>query len=418
MATQFTVFQQLPLELRLKIWQFSIPADHVTELDAPYPTRQESLPHWLSNKRLCDMRNASRRNGGPPAVGRVCREARQVVQENGCYLDKKLHPSQANDTFNKIRGQWFQHEDVIHLNWDLKYDSVTAIEDEPTPVPSLTACAQFAKSVSITNELLLSETFSNGLERNYRGKPFLRQRWAQNLQLLGSLKECFVCLMSFNIHAPAQIVAGKHLFDNPIRLASPFDHDTLERMHHLWEDGLPFIGHGMGDGESETMFREILNRDAFQHKVHIWNEDVCDLWLFYRYTESWASIQGPKKLLWEPPADLEIFDPARINFKGLHWNKSHPWVMAELDAMPKFKPVIMFRHCTKNCFDITPYLRPSVPGFPPTMGPPLRLNATPGYFDFRPMGPQRPPIMSSFEYYVDTGAIALTHRDHFPSQDQ
>ncbi|KAF5501370.1 hypothetical protein CGCS363_v007302 [Colletotrichum siamense] len=387
MATQFTVFQQLPPELRLKIWQFSIPTDHVTELDAPYSTRQQSLSHWLSNQRLCDMRNASRRNGGPPAVGRVCREARQVVQENGCYLDKRLHPTQANDTFNKITGQWFQHQDIVHLNWDLKYDSVTAIEDEPSPVPSLKACAQFAKSVSITNELLLFETFFNGLERDYHGKPFLRQRWVQHLQLLGSLKECFVCLMSFNIHAPAQLVDGKHLFDSPIRLVSPFDHKTLERMHRLWEDGLPFIGHGVGDGESEILFREILNRDAFEHQVHTWREDVCDLWLFYRYTESWARIQGPKQLLWEPPADVEIFDPARINLKGRHWNNSHPWVMAELDAMPKFKPVIMFRHCTKNCFDFTPYLRPSVPGFPPTMGPPLRLNACPGYFDFRPVGP-------------------------------
>ncbi|KAF4880057.1 hypothetical protein CGCSCA1_v001077 [Colletotrichum siamense] len=390
MATQFTVFQQLPPELRLKIWQLAIPTNHVTELDAPYATRQGRSPQlW------CDLRGASRHNGGPPTVGRVCREARQVVQENGCYLHQKLQPGQFNDTFNKITGQWFQYQDVIHLNWHMEYDFVTVIEgaDEPLPVPSLKACAQFAMSVSITNELLLFAPFFEGLDRDSRGKPFLLPRWLQSLQILDSLEECFVCLMSINVHAPAQTLDGQHLFDNPIRLVNPFDHNTLQKMHRLWEDGLPFVDNGIRDGESEMMFREILNRNAFRYKLHKWGKDVLNLWLFYRYTESWAHIPGPKQLLWEPPVDAEIFHPERINLKGRRWNKSHPWVKAELSAMPKFKPVIMFRHCTKNCVDVTPYLQPPVAGLSPTIEPPVFPPTAPGYFDFvTPMGSQRSHI--------------------------
>lgn len=380
MAPQFTLFRQLPPELRLKIWEFAIPTNHVTELDAPY---KSCRPHEAQ----CDMRNASRRNGASPAIGKVCREARRVVQENGCLLSQKLDPNQALDTFNKITGQFFwPHRDMVHLNWTLKYADAAMMDGESNPIPCLQACVQFAKGVSVTNELVFTKSFFDGLSLDLGGKPFLQRNWSQNLQLLGSFREIFVCLCRLNIHAPTQLVQDKNLFETPIQLVDPFDHDTMERMHNLWQEGLSTFGVDTGDGQSEIVFREILKRDTFRQRLDIWGADITNLWLHHRYTQSWTSIQGPKQLLWEPPADVENFDPVRINLAGHSWNQGHPWVKAELDAMPNFRPVVMFRHCTKNCLDMTPFLRPPLPGFPPMMGPRLHIAPFPDFFDHVPRG--------------------------------
>lgn len=380
MATEFTLFLQLPTELRCLIWQHALPRRHVLELDAPYG------PLLFS---YCDLRYASRRNARPPIIARVCRESRQVALQEGGYLDKFTHIPPLG-TFNKISKPWiYSGNDLVHLNWYPDYSARSRVEDEPTPVHSLVALAKHGHRISIMADLLvpwevrLAPPQHHGRYRHPDG---------QNLRLLASLKECTVCLKVVSIHVPAEQVIRSGLFgglDTPVQIVDVADRETLERMCWLWKRSFE-EGH-VKDVQPQAMFDLILAQKTFQQKLDDWSNAATKTWLSHKYLEAWTTqslhdIPSPDHI-WTPPGGPESLErqwgPAhpRPTFNG-----AHPWVKAAIEAMPKFKPAIMFRHCRTKCYALGPRLPPPLPGFPPVMGPAFIPMAVPGYAENIPPG--------------------------------
>src|SRR5277367_3810584 len=71
-AKEFTLFPQLPLDLRRAVWQQCLP-HRVMELDAPSQAKVETY---------CELYRTSALNMRPPVITRVCRESRDVAFEN------------------------------------------------------------------------------------------------------------------------------------------------------------------------------------------------------------------------------------------------------------------------------------------------------------------------------------------------
>jgi hypothetical protein len=71
-----------------------------------------------------------------------------------------------------------------------------------------------------------------------------------------------------------------------------------------------------------------------------WEEDIWD-------AETWGEVDSDGNDV-EPPYWC-------VNWNRRNFNRKHPWVQTQLPLMPRFEPVIMFRHCVGWCSPIKGY---------------------------------------------------------------
>ncbi|KAJ5833512.1 hypothetical protein N7474_001823 [Penicillium riverlandense] len=86
-ALTFPRFPDLPAELRLMIWSYSLP-HRVVELDMSTQAIGPPLP--------CGLTLTSTLNGLPPLISRVCRESRSVALQSRSMVSETEVPKGAS----------------------------------------------------------------------------------------------------------------------------------------------------------------------------------------------------------------------------------------------------------------------------------------------------------------------------------
>ncbi|PQE29782.1 Glycoside catalytic domain protein [Rutstroemia sp. NJR-2017a WRK4] len=369
MATTFTYFPRLPVELRRKVWNFCIPEGRVMEFDRPDPDD-------LGN--TCEIWPTSHDNEKQPCLSRICRESREVAYEKGGFLRtmKQFETLREYGAFNKSQNPWFYPKtDIVHLNWDYCYEA--SWSSNRNPVPYFLMLARGAQGASIMAPLLQS------FERIYgyvSGHPIGLDH--ESLSYLDGMNEYRVTLLVVNIHATEAQVMESGLFESlasPIQLVDTSDDATIQRMYKLWRSTFQDDEYNhddiSGDRHAELKYVSdgmVFSKGDFDARVRRWQEQVERTWLWHKWEKNirentMDTIESPEKV-WIKPNFLGSWDtmdtePEDSPYYGIEvmpdydggmpeydFNKSHPWAQAVLDNMPRFRPTIMFRHCPYSCY--------------------------------------------------------------------
>lgn len=171
--TTFPQFGDFPTEIRLAIWRLCLP-HRVVELDQQpvdiiWDEDEEDDPTCPANS-LTQLHNKA-----PPAVTRVCREARQVAFERGHKLPWFPDPRDPENTqdFAKYMAfdLWLDPErDIIHINWDPMADIDWMSYDWGDPIRCLMSFAArtTARMASFRLGLLRAMKSQDVPHRHYR----------------------------------------------------------------------------------------------------------------------------------------------------------------------------------------------------------------------------------------------------------
>ncbi|KAJ5370347.1 uncharacterized protein N7496_006439 [Penicillium cataractarum] len=343
MAEEFTLFPQLPPELRRMIWKACLPKTRIFDIMFPC--------YAYDHYRCRGSSWASRESWRPPVITRVCRESRAVAHETGRVIFQEDNPNVPN----YIKSVWSDTTtDIIAQYWAPGLESVV-FWDDPDP-----EFFHFAETYSATmiSELRLRMALSLDA-MSLSSDTF---DWAN----LRQLRECFVCLeepVMIHVSRKELLVSGLFglLGEEYTQLVDPMDTETLKKFHHLAltsSQQLP-----------ETIkFFDDLSTPKFQSKIRDWTRTMMTRWIFYAWIcadeEEYASIEYPEEV-WlgpsEPGVDEKPFNPLKPDsycYKGrfksdqtVFWyNEKHPWVQQKLAEAPRFYPRIMIRPCITRCW--------------------------------------------------------------------
>lgn len=352
MAEEFTLFPQLPPELRRLIWKACLPKTRIFDL---------MLPCFVYDDSHCRGSGwASRETWRPPVITRVCWESRAVAHETGRVLFQE-DDSHVPNYIKSILSD--ATTDIVAQYWAPGLEGVVFWPlDNPDPY--------FFHFADRYSGAMIAET-------RLRGALSLRTEtfdWVN----LRQLKEWFVCLeMSVIIHLSRKelLLSGLfgHLGEEYIQLVDPTDTQTLKKFHHLAltsSQQLP-----------ETIqFFDALFTPKFQYKIRNWTRDTMTRWLYQAWVHAdraeYASIEHPEQV-WLGPStpgmDGKPFNPlspesyrydlcsAMSDQVHFAYNEKHPWVKEKLAQAPRFYPRIMIRPCIKRCW---------LPRTPPRRGSP------------------------------------------------
>ncbi|KAF7936241.1 uncharacterized protein EAE98_002460 [Botrytis deweyae] len=372
MATKFTKFPELPLELQRKIWRFCVMEDRVMELDCPDADN-------MSTK--CIMKSTSHANAQQPAYSLVCHEARDAAFQDGGHLWNLYKLWKAKGFDQKpdwedpclLQNPWFNPgKDILHLNWRPGHAEGWGISSDDSPHRTLIAYAKTARGGSFMADLVADFIKpAVGMEGiRICARPSIGEI-KRNFPLIEQMNGFKVCLTVITIHATAKQVVDAQLFGSsaaPVQLVETSDRETIRCMYKLWLT--TFLDDAkLKDPEPEKIFEEmIFTPDDFEARVCKWHEEYECNWLWYKWTEKYRhgtlnSIDSPRDV-WTGPDFNRIgrlntgLDPGAIWMPDQDFNRAHPWVRSILDEMPRFHPVIMFRFCEAKCYDRPPYAPP------------------------------------------------------------
>lgn len=129
---KFSIFPQLPTELRLAIWRLCLP-HRVLELDYPIDNSVFSpgaLPWWYrTNHKI------TKHNTRVPVIARVCRESRQVVFETWSMLARpeQGYPAYWSERWTVDPDPWFDRvrTEIVHLGWWEGRDPESPYDGDP-----------------------------------------------------------------------------------------------------------------------------------------------------------------------------------------------------------------------------------------------------------------------------------------------
>lgn len=145
LSEDFTLFPQLPLELRQAVWRYCRPQRRVIELDTPNQVGVETY---------CRLMRTSFINRHAPIITRVCRESRAVAFENGSMINNDYQdkaPGWVSGTTLEYR--WFiPGVDIVYLNWTLGYSR--QFEDSGDSLPFLLLEASKGKAASLMADMV------------------------------------------------------------------------------------------------------------------------------------------------------------------------------------------------------------------------------------------------------------------------
>ncbi|KAK3333839.1 hypothetical protein B0T19DRAFT_440565 [Cercophora scortea] len=358
-AREFPLFGALPTEIRLAIWRQCLP-NRIVELDIPEAN--------ICNgpvRTLCKLFFTTRQNRAPPAITRVCREARAVALEHGCEFDSSSLSSRSGgdqdwedfEAPNLVVGPWFQPgRDIAHLHWSDFYDGYFYMDQTGDPVPFLQAVAAKGAGASIMAELLYrfdDDEFSEHLAACLS---------TDTLEFLPRCRDYLVTITMVNIHVPYDNGLRSGLFgllgDEPIQLVDPSDSAAITAFHNLWAE------HGcQGDVDVAGFFDVALGSDkTLTRRIQQWCKHLEKLWVWHEWIELKDDEGFPTDdEIWLPPMAQEGSGNAaplpelsslwKVDIRIRDHNMGNWWVAKVVANMPTFRPRIMFRLCGKQCYE-------------------------------------------------------------------
>jgi len=312
----------------------------------------------------------------PPLVSRVCREARYVaLNRRHQYVTNDLGQTDEDGTpCPPYQSDWGLEApvrfrkgfDIVHLNWhkDYAYYDVDTDTLPEFPWETFQWLANQAAAASVTAGLLLP----------FEPRP--TSRWYPSSTTTFSPEEIkyfnphriyYVVLAMVEIHISAEEAYRAGVFgllgEEPIQLVDPRDAVTIAKFQDVW------TRHQAGSPSDEELdvadfFSAAADApDAWCARVQQWRQNLDKAWLrakshdlrlpgaiFYEIWPNWEAASE----------DEEDGDYTQIPHGwSCRWDRrelirEHPWVQTQLALMPRFEPVIMFRHCVGFCGRFVP----------------------------------------------------------------
>ncbi|KAB5566423.1 hypothetical protein GE09DRAFT_734898 [Coniochaeta sp. 2T2.1] len=353
MAMSFHQFRKLPTELRLEIWRFclpnrvielDIPAAHIIALDAD----QADYCCGSSHTSLINRRH----NRRPPVISRVCRESRMVALEHvnlfpgGFLLSCSLVDFPYFGTSMGIEDWVDKRRDVLHIHYWQAYDADWPRGGGDLVRFWLSEAAKRARLASITLELFCSLPWEPAHLDLFRNQSLL------------------LCLRVVSLHAPLQPALDSGLFgllgDARVVFVDAADPEQKEQYRAFWE------AHGTGraaDTHPARFFAEFCKQggDDDDAWVRAAVEEMEIQWMLEQWYASRDGMAGADAdAVWSKiPTGWEDWPEQVQNWRNYVPNREHWWTKATLEAMPKLRPVVMFRLCTQRCPENIPFIPPS-----------------------------------------------------------
>jgi hypothetical protein len=307
-------FNELPDELKLKIWEFAVPARIV---EVAEPCDPDILPEE-------DLRKAWLLNRKYPTMAHVCYDARNLALAKTELAGNTFEPDMLDPRW------WWKTTEIIHFNCpeEFPFQSKKTREIEERLI-DLTVAPLLGKKVSFSADVL---------------HPFLRFRHCPIPRILiwdvfTSLESCIVSLRTILIRATNEQARARGLFGNgeePAKLVDPFDDALIDRYRALWND----TEHNEDTDRSATSFFESIGTPSFHFRTERWFSEVAIKFLEYKYIESESAVP--------PPGLLDVL------VKLSHWPRFRhdPEAQEFLDAFPVIELRIMFRLCPPARADV------------------------------------------------------------------
>ncbi|KAK8136754.1 hypothetical protein PG984_004694 [Apiospora sp. TS-2023a] len=343
-ASNFIKFPDLPTEMRLEIWSLCLPGRRVVEINMP-------LSMCLSTSTL---EPATVRSNRLPVISRVCRESREVVFKSAFFvggqggppgLPRVSHPGELTPYCN--HRLWMRRGiDVVHLNWHPDEEMSSAWDCDIDLLEAFRCFAQQASAASISAELLhaFGDHELDGAAR------------CNGPQILCLCFPCFVVLSRVKIHISDLEAAHSGVFgilgEEPIQLVDPRDTNTIRKFRKAWRSSS--CRQLLDEPEVDHFFTSAVDEaDIYCASIEQWRAEAEKSWMILRTIrgrldcprsdEVWVGQERPHSQ--RPPGTLQ----RSTDLRARQLNKENAWVQELLASMPRFDPVIMFRHCNQMC---------------------------------------------------------------------
>ncbi|CEJ93353.1 hypothetical protein VHEMI08946 [[Torrubiella] hemipterigena] len=352
---EFTLFPLLPLEIRRMIWKLCLPR---RVIDIAGVVRGDGGYYGR-----CEPRRAKgERNGSPPRILSVCREAAQVAREMG-YMEKfgwyEKTRTWVQPTLDRAFNINHYHDLLreIPLEYLISYQIFTEAERVPVEI-SIVSDYLYQFDLPPIQLDRLDARFSIGVgardDEQMSIYASILNTWEDWVGKLLYVQLCIIC-----IHVPPAAARASGLFgllgDEMVQTVDVDDTDRLRAFATLVKNE---------DKSTDTRpdvvgACEKLLDPSFLPRVQEWKAGID--WTILTYTweldrQNTANGSRPGDLqdlyqAWEP-----LYSPPqpyiRANEQSLV--ESHPWVKKARADMWKIRPQIMFRLCYEDCHLLPP----------------------------------------------------------------
>jgi hypothetical protein len=231
--------------------------------------------------------------------------------------------------------------DIVHLHWHGDYDHHDWLGPPPNPLPSFQWLASQAAAASVSAELL--HRFDPDGDKNYSLASAIGSKDAK---FFDPHVLYYVVLAIVEIHISAEEAAHAGVFgtlgEEPIRLVDPRDTATVARFRDAWRCGRA----SSEEPDVAELFSRVTDAaDDYCARVEQWRQELEKKWMWHKCNE----LRVPEDTHAEIWSDLNQPRELRFDWSRRQLDKGHPWVQTQLAVMPRFEPVLMFRHCTGRC---------------------------------------------------------------------
>ena len=344
-SSEFSLFPQLPAEIRLAIWTLCLPR-RVLTIDRVFCQRTGTtrIRHFFfKSPRFVTV---------PPVLSRVCREARDQAFRDSGYASNHIYRS--SDVFG--------HQPKI----DILY--LRARRENLTESRGLEARIDIINNAAHSGRLCMSkdilfppiEDFSRITTWNTRYRTYYQGR----LSHIHQFQARQVVVEEFSFGLPEQAARQSGLFgllgDEPIQLLDPNDMETMGRMRCLLNYNRTHDSRGwpLFNTALEFLHCVKMNSTTFRRNIDRLRANLMKLWVCFCWCRDLTKDGTTRGLgideVWVPGGrqqpDTTQFKYARSP-RSQWWgeigsrqpNMENPWVAEVVAEMPVFHLKIMLR---------------------------------------------------------------------------
>lgn len=290
-------------------------------------------------------------------IARVCREAREVVLENG----QELEIDDVNGRPANSPSIWIQpRRDDQLLNWTRWRFALDALH---YGFPGLLPVFLFSAADLGTQPIVVADVLHPFIldQSTFVESPHISWDGADaNQHDVRDIADCCeseyldVIMAAVSLHITPEAALESGLFgllgDAPVQTVSVGDDARLRRFHALYRE------HALDKEPSvDKLFEKLLCRCEFRGDFLARCESWCVQaeWLILAFRWQRARNEKASELELDPGS---VWQPALeerdcILMEEYSFNDDHPWVKQAKLRVPKLRPRIMVRWCMNECYD-------------------------------------------------------------------
>ncbi|KAH8891282.1 hypothetical protein GQ53DRAFT_806669 [Thozetella sp. PMI_491] len=338
--TRFRYFSRLPPEVRAKIWRMALPT-RVVEMRSTFlaPGRSAAVPRGPP----CPIATTNRLP--PPIIAHVCAEAREVALRDGGFRITKIVVPQLTNPWARVTGPGpppgatgALTPNTVQSAWTWfspRRDWVKIPSPGPPGPPGARPTGSVEDLLSLAHNVLIKPAATQPETTRVLERLVLGQ--CSSMRTLG------IVLGSWLVLRQRSMILETQLFgDDIMRMVDLRDAEEIARIAPIvradaetmgphtdegrqlmeraeqWEEHLQYVKQGRA--LESSLVASLQWNDAKEQNIK-----VC--WLLLKYRKSPVTFQLPRII---DDVTMEVTD------------EDHPWIQAEMAAMPEFRTMFLF----------------------------------------------------------------------------